>query len=202
MPYKATSSIFSLQVPPAGIIIEVAGRNSLYIDTVREQRLQSMGETLHGATLEAEEKQGDERFYYEFSHRDLDISLVCQYPGSPRYPDANVDFYPSGEADRNISYATPIILDAITALQDYCLLVEAGFIKQPRVLRGYTNPTMARIAQRIGFVITAEDNAEGATGLTTTEAPYEDLKAAIFSEKIRYTAKRLQQRLERLQPVE
>lgn len=109
-----------------------------------------------------------------------------------------VDFIPKVASDgikKNI--LTPqqqdmslVGLMGIRSLQDYVLLVEAGALDRPDILRGTTHPGMAKIAERFGF---RPDNSSG----DTIAADFEEVAGSIFSPKMLDTEQLLARRVER-----
>lgn len=107
---------------------------------------------------------------------------------------SRLDFVPKVNKDDDvIAYSEPhrgktteFTLAGIGAFQDFVLLADAGLLPKPERFSDLTNPTMAKFAQRLGFVKIPH------TGWVT--ATYEDVASRVFSPEILEVQQRLQQR--------
>lgn len=121
-----------------------------------------------------------------------------------------VDFTPSaqGEDDDIVSdttsarpeNATDFTLKGIQGMQNFALLVEAGYIQKPDILSATTNPEMAIMVERMGMLSDAARRYGGnnkqaheeirASDKVAISGTFDDISAQLFSVEV--------QRLERL----
>lgn len=64
----------------------------------------------------------------------------------------------------------------ITSAQNYALLVEAGMLRKPDILKGRTNPAMATIASHLGF-------KENEAVSHEVRAQYDDVRDIVMSDR-------------------
>lgn len=120
--------------------------------------------------------------------------LLDDVDGVPKGLTSRLDFVPKVEKDDNvIAYSEPhrgktteFTLAGIGAFQDFVLLADAGLLPKPEIFSDLTNATMAKFAQRLGFVKIPH------TGWVT--ASYEDVAKRVFSPDILEIQQRLEQR--------
>jgi hypothetical protein len=89
------------------------------------------------------------------------------------------------------------MLAGIEGLQGYCLLAEAGYIRRPAAIHGYTNPTMARLAERAGLSRRAS-LAASIIHKVKVQADYPALRDVVFSEEMQVKKALLRERVRRI----
>lgn len=139
-----------------------------------------------------------------FCSRGLNIRLVPSIRTNGR-SEVDIHFVPQSDTGNfyskpNLKHGLKFMLDGITAAQDYCLLVEAGYIPAPQVLVGITNTRLALLAKRFGF----KDDVEAPYyGLETVDnevdifGTYEDFKVVALGDDMARKSEVLAARLHR-----
>jgi len=129
------------------------------------------------------------------NYRDREHGISVSIPGAQilrsDYTDfkepgtAQIDFMPLGNRSATPERTTEIIHHSIRGLQDYGLLVKAGYIERPLTLYGNTNPQMAKVAERIGFTAqgTVKNVDHPEQDAIVISAPYDKVEQQIFSEE-------------------
>jgi hypothetical protein len=136
---------------------------------------------------------------FEYDGLQIGRPVLMSVSGVPRSLISRIDFVPQVDKDSDVianphpqrGSTTPITLMGIGAFQDFVLMADAGLIPKPERFFGTTNPTMAKIAKRIGFVETPRMT----DGVIAT---YEDVAARVFSSEILDIQHRLEERLQRI----
>jgi hypothetical protein len=98
-------------------------------------------------------------------------------------PETKRSPYGANEASR--AELSRITIDALRALQDYAILVDAGYLTEADTIIGYTNPTMAKLAtKRLGFLPRGTDP-------NNIEVQYADMRDRLFSPEVAQMEARL-----------
>ncbi|HVQ44415.1 MAG TPA: hypothetical protein VMT30_05620 [Candidatus Saccharimonadia bacterium] len=119
--------------------------------------------------------------------------LIIHPPDLEDESTSRIDFLPPSTANGVVARTpqredmTRIMLMGIRGMQDYLLLVDAGYIARPTKIRGKTNPTMATIAKRFGFVAAdpMPDESMPDSKQITVEASFDDIHEHMLSPEIR-----------------
>lgn len=165
--------------PSSEDLLEVAGRFDTWVDNDRANELDAEGRLLWNATIRKEAQESHWVFgAVEFQQSGLHIGIAL-HTILETDQDVVAHFTPFYEGrkirERAIWNATASILTALTGLQDYCLLAEAGYIRRPRTIYGSTNSSMAYASKRIGFTTIERDDWVDVRG------DYETVRDAVFS---------------------
>ena len=117
----------------------------------------------------------------------------------------------SGNQSATPEHITRITLLGLRGLQNYALLVVAGFIQRPGFVHGLTNPTMAIIAERAGmFTDIARNNPDNPEQAhkqmrkcdkLDISATFDELSAHVFSPETQRLEKVLALRLAAQKPA-
>lgn len=149
----------------------------------------------------------------------LNHVYVRKLPSTDELNVSNVDLTPvfddediiSGLVTPHPEHATEITLMGIRGMQNYALLVEAGFIEKPDVLCAETNPVMAIMAERIGMLsdIASQhgDTSESAHSEMRTQkklkisGTFDEVGARLFSPDTQRLERLLTRRLATTHPI-
>lgn len=191
-------SEFSHLAPDPRTVLLIAKESGIELGPERLESLTQEGEELHRITLAQE--AGYQTIKSYFFDNGLQVSLC--FSTKPDTSCAVVDFFPSVDGDTVIaprkSQASKIINQGLVSLQNYILLAESGYIRKPLVIEACTNPTMAMLAKRVGFVTVTEfDPLNDIMSPALISTTYSNLRDATISSRTDRTIKLLRKRLER-----
>lgn len=153
------------------------------LDNERAAHIESIGKHCRDLTLAKEKDSWHQGGFPVFEEMGLEAGLATKI-GDIEYPYVGINFRPKiyGKVqDYRVppEYRYQMIYNVAIALQNYCLIAEAGFTRRPLIITGLTNIEMATFAKRVGFVITGAE----LPSLYGVEAKYKDVLTLIFSEK-------------------
>jgi len=149
------------------------------------------------------EARSDPDYPYEPSFRDYDTGVFVGLPGERIGRDdgqtvqskgiARIDFMPvinGGKSRRSaveLHEVPEVAQKAIQGMQDYVLLVTAGYQQKPDVLYGMTNADMVKSMARYGFtpietIVSVMPESEGKVEAVVT-ASFDTVADHVFSER-------------------
>lgn len=164
-------------------IFQVAEDLQLDLGPERAGHIESIGKYYRNLTLTKEKSSWHQGGFPVYREMGLEAGLAIKI-GDTEYPYVGINFRP--KIDGKVQdYRVPpehrykMIRNVAIALQNYCLIAEAGFIRRPLTITGLTNIEMANFAKRVGFITTGAK----LPSMYGVEAKYEDVLELIFSEK-------------------
>lgn len=190
----ASPDIYYSTCPTVEDIHRAAEDHRLELDPLRTEHLLLIGNDCRSRTLAKEGSSSHHQGEFPtFKEKGLEIGLATK-AYDVEYFNVGINFIPEIDGVRYHSqvpkeFRCITALNAALALQNFCILAEAGFIRRPSLMSGLTNIQMARVARRAGLVI-LEAKLPSSYGV---QARYQDVVQKLFSEK----TKRLLRRLEK-----
>ncbi|MDQ5913694.1 MAG: hypothetical protein QG623_313 [Patescibacteria group bacterium] len=164
-------------------IFQVAEDLRFNLDGERAGHIESIGSYYRNLTLAKESDPWHQGNFPVYREMGLEVGLATVI-GDTEYPYVEINFRPKIDGKMQDNRVPPehryqMIYNATMALQNYCLLAEAGFTRRPLTFTGLTNIEMANFAKRAGFITTGAK----LPSMYGVDAKYQDVLRLIFSEK-------------------
>lgn len=197
---SAQPDVYSSVQPDINNIYNLAEQLSLELSPERAGHLESIGAYYRNLTLTKEASRWHQGNFPMFEEFGLQVGLALKI-GSCDYDKVQINFRPRINNETHDERVPSdlwldTILKAITNLQNYCLLAEAGFIREPTTISGLTNLEMARFSQRAGFRMVGSTSVVGKV-LEEVTASYSDLVEHLFAPKVARLCKMVDKRVTR-----
>jgi hypothetical protein len=178
---------FSQEPPSDNAIWLKASEFKVPISDTREEHIREVGCFLHNATRRTED--GEVVLGDTFNDDNFDIGLF--FINEPDTQFVNIDYFPLVDgvpiASPNREHLCWLLTHAIESLQNYCLIVESGYIRAPNALTGLTNIRTAVLARRVGFTDNSgfEEAKKDDLIPVSISVPYPMLAEKVFSDRMR-----------------